>query len=72
MPKYYHLALPRTLKKVIEDLFENDEIVRRLYDNNKVKFIEDATRRHILAFRGEVELSVFRLDKRKEERMTPD
>ncbi|MHA2232095.1 MAG: hypothetical protein ACXAB4_06370 [Candidatus Hodarchaeales archaeon] len=44
-PRYYQPALPRSLKEEIENLFERNPQIRRRYDNNKVKYIEDAIRR---------------------------
>ncbi|MFQ5979471.1 MAG: GIY-YIG nuclease family protein [Candidatus Heimdallarchaeota archaeon] len=43
--RYYQPALPRSLKVEIKSLFERNPQIRRRYDNNKVKYIEDAIRR---------------------------
>ncbi|MFW9916218.1 MAG: GIY-YIG nuclease family protein [Candidatus Thorarchaeota archaeon] len=43
--RYYSPALPRSLREEIEALFERNTQIKRRYDNNKGKYIEDAIRR---------------------------
>lgn len=51
--KYYKPSLPRSLYYAILKLFEENEYIRNLYDDNPVKLIEDAIRDKIMELRVE-------------------
>ena len=57
MSKYYQPSMPRRLEYQITKLFGDQPEVADLYDQNKVRFIEDAVRRLILEYRSNVENS---------------
>ena len=55
MGRYYQVNLPKSLEKEIETLFKDKKALANLYDNNKVQFIRDATRKLILFYRRDIE-----------------
>ena len=46
--KYYNVSLSNDLRECIDNLFSDQTKVQKMYDNNKVKFIDDAVRRLIV------------------------
>ncbi len=53
MPEYYKVALPIGLREEIVKLFNENQTIANLYNNNPVKFIEDAVRNHIRELKKE-------------------
>lgn len=47
-PEYYKPSLPKSLRIEMEKLFEKHEDIRNMFDNNKVKFVEDAIRNRLV------------------------